>query len=154
MKLSTKEISLIKLLQDDFPLEKRPFLLLGKACQMEEEQVLEILYRWKKEGLMRKFGAALRHHRVGYNKNALVVWAVPSPLIDQVGKALAQKKWVSHCYERKPPYLNRYNLFTMVHFPLKKKENIIEEMVKASGISDYIILETIEELKKTSMRYF
>lgn len=154
MKFSDKEIKLIKLLQDDFPLEPRPFLTLGEACGLKEAEVLEILRRWKREGKMRKLGVALRHGQVGYQNNVLVVWAVPPHSIDSVGMLFAQKRWVSHCYERTPPFLDRYNLFTMLHLPPRGGGEIIEAMAKEAGVEDYVALETIEELKKTSMKYF
>jgi len=154
MKFSNAEMSLMKLLQDDFPLERKPFLALGKAVNLSEEEVVNIVRRWKDEGIIRKLGVAVRPPQVGYKNNILVVWAVPPKAVDIVGMLFAGKEWVSHCYERTPPYLGRYNLFTMIHLPSPEEEGIIEDMAREAGIYDYMLLKTIEELKKTSMRYF
>lgn len=154
MTLSEKEWKLIGLLQDDFPLVKRPFLILGEECGLTEAQILETLKKWQSSGMMRKLGVALRHGQVGYQRNILVVWAVPSEKVDRAGMLFAEKKWVSHCYEREPPYLGRYNLFTMIHLPPGGREGVIEHMARESGIHDYLALETVEELKKTSMKYY
>ena len=103
---------------------------------------------------MRKFGAILRHQKTGYGKNALVVWSVPADQIEKAGKIFASFPFVSHCYERNPAFGKKYNLFTMLH---SKNENIlsmIKDMATATNIHDYLILESIQEYKKTSPEYF
>jgi len=154
MNFTEKEKILIKLLQGDFPLDKQPFLTLSKKLNMGEEEILQMVKEWQRQGILRRIGASLRHYRVGYEKNTLVLWAVPPARVDEVGKLFAEKKWVSHCYERQPPYLGRYNLFTMIHEQRQETEELAEIMAKESGIEDYLSLETLEELKKTSMAYF
>jgi DNA-binding Lrp family transcriptional regulator len=106
------------------------------------------------KGIMRKFGAILRHQKAGYGKNALVVWSVPADQIEKAGKIFASFLFVSHCYERNPAFIKKYNIFTMLH---SKDENIlslIKNMATATDINDYIILESIQEYKKISPEYF
>lgn len=153
MNLSEREKTVVKLLQGDLPLVSRPYEWVGKQAGLPEQAVLEIIESLVSRGIIRKLAAVVRHRRVGYVKNALVIWAVPPDRIEDVGKFFATHKYVSHCYERTPPYLERYNLFTMIHYPPEGQVDIIESLATVASIKDYVILESVEELKKTSPSY-
>ena len=84
----------------------------------------------------------------------MVVWAVPPERKDEVGRLFASFTEVSHCYERTPAFAGRYVLYTMVHGRARPVRAIVSAMSDKTGLTDCIILETIRELKKTSMRYF
>ena len=107
-----------------------------------------------KDGAVRKFGAVLAHRKAGIGKNAMVVWAVPESRTLDVGQALGARKEVSHCYERSPHFLGKYNLFTMIHSGAGDMAKIVEDIAASVGVADYVILQTEEEFKKTSMEYF
>ena len=84
----------------------------------------------------------------------MVVWAVPDERCTEVGNRFATFREVSHCYQRTPPFAGRYNLFTMIHLRNGPLDTLLENMSSAVSISDYIVLESLAELKKTSMEYF
>ena len=67
------------------------------------------------QGVIRKFGAILRHQRAGITRNAMVIWAVPPDRTEEAGGVFASFREITHCYERRPPFEGRYNLFTMIH---------------------------------------
>jgi DNA-binding Lrp family transcriptional regulator len=152
--LTIKQKKVARVIQQDITLVRSPFDETGNACGFTAKQVLDTTKELLKKGFIRKFGAILRHQKAGYEKNALVVWSVPADQIEKAGKIFASFLFVSHCYERNPAFGKKYNLFTMLH---SKDENIlsqINDMATATGINDYLILESIQEYKKTSPEYF
>ncbi|HOI73010.1 MAG TPA: hypothetical protein PLO63_02575 [Syntrophales bacterium] len=146
--------SVAALLQGDLPLTERPFRDVAKAAGTTEEKVLEELRAMKSEGIVRKFGAVLRHQRAGYTRNSMVAWEVPEERCDEAGKIFASRREVTHCYRREPLFLGRYSLFTMVHFREGEGAGFLEELAVQAGAAAYLVLTSVEELKKTSMEYF
>lgn len=151
--LTAKEKQVLRIIQGTLPLSKRPFASVAREAKVTEAEVIRITSDLLTRGLLRKFSAILRHQRAGWERNALVVWSAPGNLCEQAGKALAAFPEVTHCYERKPPFLGRYNLFTMVHLRDHHDEDCFGKMAAASGLQDYLVLESVFEFKKTSMEY-
>lgn len=152
--LTKEEIEVCRRLQGDIPLTERPFRLIAEETGLPEGDVLSIAGRLRERGVIRKFGAIVRHQRAGYTHNVMVVWAVPAGECEKAGKRLASFPEITHCYERTPPFAGRYNLFTMVHFRKKTDESLLRKIAATAGISDFMALRSIEEFKKNSMEYF
>jgi DNA-binding Lrp family transcriptional regulator len=145
---------LLRQLQGDLPVERRPFRTIASRAGMSEETVLDTIGAMVQQGVIRKIGAILRHQRAGITRNAMVVWAVPGERAEETGAIFASCKEITHCYERCPPFQGRYNLFTMIHACEGKLEGLIAKISKQAGISDYQVLLSEEEFKKSSMQYF
>ena len=79
---------------------------------------------------------------------------MPADQIEKAGKIFASFLFVSHCYERNPAFREKYNIFTMLHSKDKNILSLINDMATATGINDYLILESIQEYKKKSPEYF
>jgi len=141
-------------LQGDLPVEKRPFRAVASRAGCDEQTVLDTIRACLHDGRIRKFGAVLRHQRAGITRNAMVVWAVPPQQVEETGALFASCKAVTHCYERRPPFLGRYNLFTMMHAGEGTLDDLIAEIARRAGIFDYLVLHSEEEFKKSSMEYF
>lgn len=152
--MTDREKALARLIQADLPLDRRPFETIGRAVGLSEAEVLALIHQWKEEGLIRKMGVIIRHQQVGYTGNAMVIWAVPTKICESTGNLFASFPEVTHCYERTPPFEGKYNLFTMIHDKGHRLEEIVERLASLSGIGDFKILTSEEELKKTSMTYF
>jgi len=138
--LSVKQKKVASLIQKDIAVQKFPFKKIASLCGLAEENVLEITGQLLEKGLIRKFGAVLRHQKAGYKKNALVVWSVPAQQTEEAGNIFVSFPFVSHCYERKPAFMNKYNIFTMLHSGDKDISSLINEMVNATEIKNYLIL--------------
>ena len=152
--LTDLERKISRLIQQDIALEMRPFKYIAEKVGTSEEQVLATIRGLMTKGVIRKFGAILRHQKAGFAHNAMVVWAVSHDRIESTGHALASFKEVTHCYERTPPFAGRYNVFTMVHFGEGDQETVIKKLSQKTGIVDFKVLTSIEEYKKSSMEYF
>lgn len=153
-KLTDTEKKVARIIQLDLPLASRPFWETGKACDLHEEDVLSITRNLQEKGYIRRFGAILRHQKAGYTGNALIIWSVPPDQIEKAGKTMSAFPFVSHCYERDPAFQGKYNLFTMLHTSNDDIAAIIDIMAESINSCDFLILESLQEYKKTSPEYF
>jgi siroheme decarboxylase len=152
--LSPKQTEVARQLQGDIPLAGRPFQRIAEKIGLTEGEVLSITGNLREQGIIRKFGAIVRHQRVGYAHNVMVIWAVPPPRLNEVGEKFSAFAEVTHCYERTPPFAAGYNLFTMVHLRKAVDEELLRKMAEVSGVPDFKVLRSLEEFKKKSMEYF
>lgn len=152
--ITSKTMRAASLLQGDIQLDSRPFREIADSCGLTEKEIINIIKKLNKEGYIRKFGAVLRHHKIGYGKNALVVWSVPQDKIEKAGITFASFPFISHCYERNPVFKSKYNLFTMLHTKGEDTSDLVNNMAASIGINDYLILESLKEYKKISPEYF
>ncbi len=153
-RLTPPEADVARRLQGDIPLSDRPFQIIAEETGLTEADVLAITDRLRAQGIIRKFGAIVRHQLAGYTRNAMVVWAVPPAQLAAVGKRLASFPEITHCYERTPAFEGKYTLFTMIHFRQDANEDLLSRIAAAAGVGDYKLLKSIEEFKKISMEYF
>lgn len=153
--LSKKQKKLISLIQDDLPLDREPFKVLAQKLKIPEEEIIEMINEMIKKGIIRRFGATLRHQNAGFKYNAMVVWDVKDEDVERVGRLFGSMREVTHCYERVRTPIWPYNLYTMVHGATKEAcLDIAKRMSELSGICDYQVLFSKREFKKTSMNYF
>lgn len=154
MMLTDEERIIGRLIQRDIAMTKRPYQEIAAQTGMTEQEVLNRIRQMRERGLIRKFGAVVRHREAGFTGNAMVVWAVPEDRCEQVGQVLSSFPEITHCYERSPAFEGKYNLFSMIHLRQQDIEEKIEAISAATGIQDYLILTSEEEFKKSSMEYF
>ena len=149
------EKKVIALLQTDIPVVQRPFRQMAEKIGISEDQFLDVLTRLNQRGVIRRFGATLKHQKSGFKANAMVAWNVDETKVEQVGTAMAQFDEITHCYRRNPAPGWPYNLYTMVHAGTEPEcLALVEKIAATVGESDYTLLFSRKELKKTSMKYF
>ena len=137
------------------PISKRPYAELAAKLDITEDTLLETLEDLNQRGVMRRFGATLRHQKSGFSANAMVAWQVDQNRVAEVGERLAEFREVSHCYHRNATGSWPYNLYTMIHAGDKNAcRRIAKEMAETVVVDTYALLFSQRELKKTSMRYF
>jgi DNA-binding Lrp family transcriptional regulator len=153
--LSDFDVAFIKELQDDLPLESRPFDPMAERLGITVERLFEYCDQMVKRRLMRRYSAVLYHRRAGFNANAMIVWKVPEERAQEVGDIMATSPAVTHCYQR-PIYDDwKYSHFTMVHATSKEEcEAIARDISEKTGIDDRMLLYSTREYKKTRVRYF
>jgi len=153
--LSDLEIATIRVVQEDLPLVERPFAAYAELIGTDEQTVLDLLASFKERKLMRRFAAVMNHRSAGFKANAMGVWAVPEDQLDEIGPQMAGFALVSHCY-RRPTYDDwPYSVFTMVHGKNGTEcEATIAAIAAETGVSEYALLWSVKEYKKTRVRYF
>ena len=127
---------------DDIPHTLTPFKDWGVSCdELREDLDLR---------RMRRFGAILRHQEAGFADNAMVCFNAANG-----GDILAQKPYISHCYERPAFEGFPYTLYAMMHAQsAEEQDRQIKEAAESIGNPDYVVLRSVRELKKTSFRFF
>lgn len=153
--LTELEKKLIASIQEDIAVTDRPYLEISRKLGISEETLLKKLQNLCERGVIRRFGATLRHQKTGFTANAMAAWQVNEDRIDEVGKKMASFRQVSHCYRRNPADSWPYNLYTMIHANDKAAcRQTAREMSQAAAVENYTLLFSRRELKKTSMVYF
>ncbi len=153
--LTELEKKVIASIQGDIPITESPFSEIAEKTGIPEETLLETLKSLCERGVIRRFGATLRHQKSGFDANAMVAWQVEEERVEEVGIKMAASGNVSHCYRRNPTTDWQYNLYTMIH---AKDEDtcrkIARNLAQKTSVETYLLLFSRRELKKTSMQYF
>ena len=128
----------IRIACDDIPHTLTPFKDWGVSCdELREDLALK---------RMRRFGAILRHQEAGFAYNAMVCFNAANG-----GDILAQKPYISHCYERPAFEGFPYTLYAMMHAQSTEElDRQIKEAAESIGNPDYVVLHSVRELKKSS----
>ena len=129
--------ALIAEIQNGLPLVDCPYAAIGERVGLSEMEVIESINLLMQLGVIKRLGIVVRHHELGFNANAMVVWNVPDSLISRVGRCFAAFPFVTLCYQR-PRRLPvwPFNLFTMIHG--KDRAHVIEcmdELAVACGLT-------------------
>ncbi|WP_199883705.1 siroheme decarboxylase subunit beta [Anaerosinus massiliensis] len=146
---------IIRVMQDEFPLVSEPYKVLADQIGITQDELIERLKKYKQAGQIRKMGAVLRHREVGYAANALCAWSVPEERLEEIATLMAENSAVSHCYDRNTAPEWPYNVYTMIHGHSREEcEKIAGEITQQTNITEKVMLYSVKEWKKTSMRYF
>lgn len=157
MEFTAIQEEILRKVQANLPSSLTPYAQIAQEVGVTEEEVITFLQSLKESGVIRRFGASIKHQRVGYKHNAMVAWEIDDSLIDEAGEIAAKHKSISHCYHRPSPDRAAwpYTLFTMIHGMEESDiQEVIQELIAGTTLEKYAILESIQELKKISMTYF
>ena len=116
MGLNDTDRAILRALEDGLPLDAAPYAALAERAGLTEAALIEGIGRLSDEGVIKRFGAVVRHHELGYRANAMVVWDVPDEEVGEVGRLMATFPFITLCYRRPrraPGW--PYNLFCMIH---------------------------------------
>jgi DNA-binding Lrp family transcriptional regulator len=153
--LSPLDKKIIRRLQGDIPLTAYPYKDMAKELDIDEDELISRIKKYNETGILKRISAILYHRQAGFNANAMVVWKVNNEDICSIGEYMSSIPEVSHCYERITYSFWDYNLYTMIHHKnIEKCNEIIQNISTTTGITDYKVLYSTRELKKTSMNYF
>lgn len=149
------EMALIGVLGEPLPLVASPFAVLAQRVGISEADVLERLGAWKSSGAIRRFGARVAHHKLGFAANGMSVWRAGEFDTEEAGRKMAGQPEVSHCYLRDMPPGWPYNLYAMIHGTSRDEVSAVaERLARLTGLSDYAVLFSVREFKKSVPRYF
>lgn len=146
--LSANDRARIRIACTDIPHSLTPFKDWGVSCdELREDLALK---------RMRRFGAILCHQEAGFAYNAMVCFAeLDKNPNNSAGAILAQKPFISHCYDRPAFEEFPYTLYAMMHAQSAEElDRNIKEAAASIGNPDYAVLHSLYELKKTSFRFF
>lgn len=156
LELTEKEKAILAIVQEDLPDSLEPYVELASRTGSSEEEVLSLLQRLKKAGVIRRFGASLRHHKTSWRHNAMVAWRASPEEAELYAPKAASFPAISHIYYRPSAAPDwPYSLYTMIHGRSEEEcAQTVRELLALWPLRDYAVLRTLKEWKKISMSYF
>lgn len=128
--------ALLNLLQQDMPLDQRPFQVLAEKLDSDESTVLHRLEELKRDGYIRKIGPFFDSAKLGYN-GTLVAAKVAEDSLEDVAQAINAYTFVTHNYQRE----GEYNLwFTLLTPNEDVKQTVLSEIRALNGVIDLMDL--------------
>jgi siroheme decarboxylase len=145
----------VRALQTDLPAVSEPFAEVADRHGRSVQQLLDAGRAMLETGQMRRFAAVLNHRTAGFVQNGMGVWIVDEDRVADMGAVMAGFRGVSHCYQR-PVYDDwPYRLFSMTHGRTKQEcEAVLAAISEETGLTQYAVLYSTFEYKKTRLRYF
>ena len=160
------DVALVRWAQDDVAFDadgalvERPFeqgaALVGKQIGREvtENEVIVRILELRALKVIRRFGAMVKHQKMGFAFNGMTVWNVDDGRLDEVGAAFAEKPYVSHCYTRLAKPTWPYKIYAMTHAQTQDElDGYVAELADIAQAEPLVLVST-KEYKKVSMRYF
>jgi len=130
--------ALIAVVQNGLPLCERPYAAIGQQLGLDEQAVIHRLQSLQEQGAIKRFGVVVRHHELGYQANAMVVFDIADEKVARLGHCIGKFEYVTLCY-RRPRVLPQwpYNLFCMIHG--KDRDAVlshVQELMQRCGLQD------------------
>ena len=151
------EQALISVIEQGLPLVARPYADVAMQIGCSEQEVIDGLHLLRSRGDIKRFGVVVRHRKLGFRANGMVVWDISDDKVKSIGHCIGQFPFVTLCY-RRPRKLPEwsYNLFTMVH---GRNQQEVEEktqlLIEQCGLADikHEILFSSRCFKQRGARY-
>lgn len=152
-----EDAELVEAIEQGLPLVARPYAALAESLGCSEQQVIDGIRRLQAERHLKRFGVVVRHRKLGYTSNGMVVWNIADAEIDRVAHYFTTLPWVTLCYRRRRQLPDwPYNLFSMVHGKsrdeVRAKVELMSEGAQLSN-NDHDVLFSTRCFKQTGARY-
>lgn len=133
------DLQLIVAIQEGLPIISRPYALIAEQLGLNETEIIERLSKLKQQGLIKRLGVIVKHSRLGYQSNAMVVFDIPNEIVSLKGQQISRLDFINLCYLR-PRQGEQwpYNLFCMIHG--KSREQVlqqIEQLIDSCAMKSY-----------------
>lgn len=143
VQLDTLDKEILNILQWDFPLVKRPFLVIAERLNISEDEVIKRVRALKESNIIREIDAIFDTRALRY-KSALVAMSIEQDKIEDIAYEINKHPGVSHNYERD----HYYNLwFTIAVPPYGNVKHEVERFASRQGVREYMILPTVKLYK-------
>lgn len=130
--LNEKEKLVLNQIQTSFPVESRPYQVLGERLGMSEDDVLGIVQKLRKSGLIRRMGGNFAAKNLGY-VSTLCAAKVPMDKFDLFVETVNKFSGVTHNYRRE----NDLNVwFTFIAPSMKKVEESLSKITAVTGVDE------------------
>ena len=113
-------------IQQGLSLTSRPYAVIAEQLAIGENEVISRMSHLKKQGLIKRLGVIVKHRKLGYRANAMVVWNIPDDKVDEIGATISQINFVNLCYQRPRHEQWSYNLYCMIHG--KNREIVLQQL--------------------------
>lgn len=130
--------ALLQRVQDDFPLDPRPFRALGEQLGLSEGETIDRLERLRCGGVLRHIAPILESQQTGSTASTLVAMRLGDDEIEEIAGMVSAYPGVSHNYRRD----HEYNLwFTIAEPGEAELERTLAEIRERTGIREEDMLD-------------
>lgn len=134
---------LLNMIQNDFPVESRPFLSIAEKLEMSEKEVLDAINELKEQGYIRRFGGIFDSKSFGYT-GTLCAMEVSENKLEEVTRIINSYDNVTHNYLRD----HKYNMwFTLIEPSQSSLDAHIDEIKTKTGIKEIMVLNSLKTFK-------
>ncbi|WP_028574237.1 siroheme decarboxylase subunit alpha [Desulfonatronovibrio hydrogenovorans] len=128
--LSREDRKILDIIQTDFPLESRPYAVIGAKIGLTEAETLSRVRRLKQKGVIRRIGANFQSKKLGWH-STLCAACVPQDKIEEFVAEVNSHPGVTHNYLRR----HRQNIwFTYIGPSEEAVRNALQEITRKTGI--------------------
>ena len=148
MIITEKEKKMLWELQSNFPIVIQPYKEIGERVGFSEQEIIDKISDFKKNGVIRYVGAVYNSKKIGYF-STLIAAKVPENKLNKTVSIINEYLNVTHNYLRE----DKYNLwFTLIAESDSRIVEIIEEIKERTGIKEILNLKT-KKLFKIDARF-
>jgi DNA-binding Lrp family transcriptional regulator len=134
---------LLNLMQNEIPIDKRPFKIIGEKLALTESEVLERVNRLISDGIIRRIGGIFNSRKIGYT-SILCAAKVPEDKIEEVAAYINKYEEVTHNYIRE----DEYNMwFTVITHSAESLNIILQEIKNKTNLREIISLPAVRLFK-------
>jgi len=134
---------ILNILQKEFPLEERPFLIVAERCGISEDEALGRIKKMKDKGIIRRIGAVFDGGKLG-RVSTLCAARVPEDKIDGFVQIVNANKGVTHNYRRN----HEYNIwFTASAANAGELLAFLEDVREKTGVTDILNMRAVRTFK-------
>jgi DNA-binding Lrp family transcriptional regulator len=121
-KLDEIDKKILREMQGNLPVVKRPFLEAAKKIGICEEEFFSRVKKLIEAGIIRKFGLRIDSKKVGF-ASTLVAMKVPKEKLEEIAEKLNSYESITHNYARD----HEYNLWFTV---IERDKRVLNETLK------------------------
>ncbi len=134
---------ILNILQKEFPLEERPYLIVAEGLGISEDDVLARVQKLKDADIIRRIGAVFDGPTLG-RASALCAARVPQEKIESFVAVVNADKSVTHNYRRD----HEYNIwFTVSASSEGDLAAFLEDVKKKTGVNDILDMRATKTFK-------
>ena len=138
-----KDRKILNVLQENFPLEERPYLKIAQKLKISEREVLDRAQKLMEEGVIRRFGILINHKKLDYYSTLLGA-KVSDEALPRLVKLVTSRPEVTHCYQREGDYNLWFTFLTPKKATFLKFFARVKKMV---GEKNVLNLPTVRSFK-------
>jgi len=134
--LDETDRAILNLIQSDFPISSRPYLVIAGKLDLAEDDVIRRLKKLKKDGIIRRIGGNFVPEKLGF-VSTLCAAVVPEEKIKAFTNTINRYPGVTHNYLRD----GNFNVwFTFIAPSMKEIDTNIRHISKETGVKEIINL--------------
>jgi DNA-binding Lrp family transcriptional regulator len=136
LELDDIDKSILNRIQSNFPIDSRPFKVIGMELGIDEVDVIKRLEDLKQQGIIRRIGGNFVPDKIGY-VSTLCAARVPDEQISEFANIVNQYPGVTHNYQRD----NKFNIwFTFIAPSMTEIEKNLAKISELTGVTEILNL--------------